>query len=134
MRTRGQYTTAHDVVLFTRAAMDIPFLDRVVRTKRYSWNGVRMCQQEAVAQRLVWKNTNALLGRVTRGGIFTGVKTGWVPAENGCGVHGCLVSRVESRTPGGRTLYVCVLGSVDKAMRFSDTSKLVHWARSLFTS
>jgi D-alanyl-D-alanine carboxypeptidase (penicillin-binding protein 5/6) len=94
---RGQYTTARDLAVISRAAMENSAFRRIVATKSYSWQGER--------SDVPLKNSNRLLD--TYGGAI-GVKTGST-REAGF----CLVAAAER---GARGLIAVILGSKEKAV------------------
>lgn len=87
--------------------------------------------RDDVVAKLRWTNTNGLLE--STGDLYDGVKTGWVPDTHGQPVFACLASSVRNPKLSDRRLYVVVLGSASKPLRFVDTQQLVSWAWTLPT-
>ncbi|WP_227767301.1 D-alanyl-D-alanine carboxypeptidase family protein [Zhaonella formicivorans] len=105
----GHYTTAYDLALIARAAMENPKFREIVATKTRKWHGAE------------WESTlinqNDLLS--TYEGTI-GVKTGYTSqAKN------CLVSAARRN---GDTYLAVVLGSQTKSSVISDSKKLLDYA------
>ncbi|NLO86955.1 MAG: D-alanyl-D-alanine carboxypeptidase [Firmicutes bacterium] len=105
----GHYTTARDLALIARAALEYDVLRQVAATTEYHWQGRR------------WRNTNRLLHRDFPEEYYpwaTGFKTGYTP-EAGC----CLVSTARG---GKRELLGIVLNST-RAEVWKDTRNLLEY-------
>ncbi len=108
----GHYTTAEDLMILTKAAMEIPLI--------MEYGG--MAKSEVVfasGETATWMNSNMLLHEETE--YYTesavGLKTG--STEN---AGACLISLFEKED--GSYLIICVLGSPENENRYQDTLKL----------
>lgn len=102
----GHMTTARDLTVLARAAMQDPFIrDTVGQTSVTLGEGKTLRS---------YPSTNKLLGVVPG---MEGIKTGWTTQAGEC--------LLTQTTRGGRTVYVVVLNSED---RFGDTKALTEWA------
>lgn len=106
----AQYSTARDLVIVAKYAMQNPIFAEIVGTKEKTVKST----DGKISHRLV--NINKLLGIVP--GVL-GVKTGWT--EN---ARENLVTAVDR---DGRKIMVVVLGSSD---RFGETKELIEWIYS----
>lgn len=103
----GHYSTAKDLVVVSKVAMQNPVFAKIVGTKEKTVKSV----DDRISHRLV--NINKLLGNVE--GVL-GVKTGWT--EN---ARENLVTEVDRN---GRRIMIVVLGSSD---RFGETGEIIEW-------
>ncbi len=110
----GHYTTAGDLGLISKAAMEHPDFRKIVSTKRYSWKSERW---EGI---LV--NHNKLLGDYS-GAV--GVKTGYTREAGQC-----LVAAAQR---GGQTYLVVVLKSQGKAI-WEDAKRLLEHGFKNYTA
>ncbi|GCE25296.1 hypothetical protein KDA_07800 [Dictyobacter alpinus] len=106
------YTTAYDLALLSRYAMNIPLFAQVVKTETYT--------AHAPNRDLVWTNTNKLIG--TYKGI-SGIKTGHT-----FGAGYCLVF---SATREQHHLIGVILNSPDEIQRNTDAAALLDWGFQL---
>jgi len=107
--TSGQVTTARDLAILTRAAMQWPVFVRVVRTRFWSaWDAYHRLYHR-------WENLNKLLWQSR---AVDGVKTGTTP-----GAGACLVS---SARKDRRWVIAVNLGSAVPS-RFSDGAALLDY-------
>ncbi len=109
----GHVTTAADMTKLGFAAMQSPLLRKVVSTRQ---RGAQLDSVDGYQRRVLWKNTNVLLG--IEG--FNGVKTG---TTGGAGA--CLVA---SGTRNDQPLIVVVLGAPSTESRYVDSRNLFRWA------
>jgi D-alanyl-D-alanine carboxypeptidase (penicillin-binding protein 5/6) len=115
LTTHTHKSSARDLLTLTRAAMELALFREIVNTPQYE------CVVEGPGgyrRRIVWRNTNRLLG--IEG--YLGVKTGTTTAAGACLVsHG---------VRDDRPLFVAVLGSASNDSRYADTRNLFRWAWS----
>lgn len=102
----GHYTTAYDLALITRTAMEYPVFAQIVSTRKHQSPGGQ------------WSNTNRLLWSYEG---TVGVKTGTTSDAGNC-----LVSAVNR---DGLELIGVVLGSPD---RWSESVRLLEWGFGTF--
>lgn len=105
--------SARDMVVLSRAAMQLPEFRRRVGTVKY---GCTLQSLIGYERNVVWRNTNRLLR--TEG--YDGVKTGTTGAAGAC-----LVSHGRR---GDQELIIVVLGSSSSDGRYADTRNLYRWA------
>ena len=95
------YTTAYDIYLMTRKAMELPLFQKIVASSQHTVPATNLSEERT------YRNTNGLISsRPYAGYIYspaTGVKTGYTPEAG----H-CLVSSAQSN---GRSLIAVVLGA-----------------------
>lgn len=106
-------TSAEDLCRVAAAALKYPLFQEIVSTRYHS------CLVQGASgyqRRLLWKNTNRLLG--IEG--YSGVKTGTTQAAGAC-----LVAVGERE---GKRLMVCVLGADSSNDRYLDARNLFRWA------
>ncbi|TWT59299.1 serine hydrolase [Allorhodopirellula solitaria] len=115
LTSNGHLTTAADLAILAKAAMQLPLFRKIVGTARYV---CRVGSESGYQRDVAWKNTNRLL----RYEGFTGIKTGTTSAA-GC----CLVA---SGTRDGIELIVVVLGSASSDSRYIDSRNLFRWGWS----
>ncbi len=113
LTTSTHKSSARDLLVLAWEAMQLPLFREIVNTPRYE------CVVEGPGgyrRKLVWRNTNRLLGMEG----YLGVKTGTTTAAGACLVsHG-----VRNDLP----LFVAVLGSASSESRYADTRNLFRWA------
>lgn len=115
LTTHTHKSSARDLLTLTRAAMELAQFREIVNTPRYE---CVVEGPEGYRRRIVWRNTNRLLG--IEG--YRGVKTGTTTAAGACLVsHG---------VRDDRPLFVAVLGSSSNDSRYADTRNLFRWAWS----
>ena len=104
------YTTAYDIYLMTRKAMEFPLFQKIVATSRHTVPATNLSKERTLF------STNALISSWRYNGYTyspaTGVKTGYTPEAGQC-----LVSSAQS---GGRSLIAVVLGA---EVIYSETSE-----------
>ena len=105
----GQYSTASDLALLSRAAYRNPFIRSCIRLPEITFT-----HDDGRVKKLT--NTNKLLKRVN---YLTGMKTGTTRASGRC-----LVSSGELN---GRLVIAIVLGSTSKEV-WNDSEQLIRWA------
>ncbi|SHI78146.1 D-alanyl-D-alanine carboxypeptidase (penicillin-binding protein 5/6) [Rubritalea squalenifaciens DSM 18772] len=105
----GQYSTAYDLAILSRAAFSNPTIRSFTHIKGYYFF-------HPDGKRKWLDNTNKVLKRVP---YCNGMKTGTTKASGRC--------LVSSGTYNGRTAIVVVLGS-NSANVWSDSEKLLRWA------
>ena len=105
---RGQYSTAADLSILARYAMDIPQFRKIVAMKKVSVG--------RKGHRRVMESTDLLLGNY-RGAM--GVKTGNTDSAG--------FSVVSAARRGGVTLYAVVLGTGSDGQRFREARELLDW-------
>jgi D-alanyl-D-alanine carboxypeptidase (penicillin-binding protein 5/6) len=105
------YSTAADMALITRAAMNNPVFRRYVSTKQYQWD-----TRSAAGTRIL-HNTNDLLDSYAPA---VGVKTGFLN-ESGY----CLIGEAQT---AGRSVIAVILGSGTRDGSFDDDRKLLDWS------
>lgn len=106
----GHLSSAHDVLILGRAAMQRPLIRRLVRKRTARIAGSRSL--------FTW---NDLLGRTP--GVY-GVKTGHTDDAGWCEIA---VAR-----RGGTTVYAVILGSPSRERRNADLASLLDWAFGRF--
>lgn len=106
-------TTAHDLLILARAALQNERFATYVATERHS---ATVTADDGRTRTAIWTNTNRLLN--IEG--FDGVKTGTTD-EAGT----CLVS---SGHRGDDHIFVCVLGAISDEARYIDSRNLYRWA------
>lgn len=111
----GHVTTAWDMTLLARAAMQHPVLREVVSTRQHVYTVKSLVGYE---REVVWNNTNRLLGYEG----YLGVKTGTTGAAGAC-----LVACGER---DGRETFGVVLGSSCSDARYSDMRNLFRYVWS----
>ena len=104
----GHYSTAYDLALFARTAMQFPTFARIVGQKAYT----------DLAGRRTWHNTNRLLWSFEGA---TGVKTGTTSRAGYC--------LVAAANREGMSVIAVVLGSAD---RWGDAARLLEYGLSAF--
>ncbi len=111
-----QYTTATDLTLVTKHAMNIPEIKEVVG---YDSEHVTF----ASGQHITWSNTNLMLHKDSEfyNENVTGFKTGSTTKAGKC-----LISTYES-TEGN--FIIVVTGCDSDAQRYEDTEDLIKWAK-----
>lgn len=105
----GSYSSAYDLSILARAAMNHPYLHRLTDTREADFRFASGKVEH------LW-NTNRVL---TMSPYCTGLKTGFTEAAGRC-----LVACGER---GGRRVITVILGSEVPAI-WKDTVKLLHWA------
>jgi D-alanyl-D-alanine carboxypeptidase (penicillin-binding protein 5/6) len=113
LTARGHRSSARDLIALARRALELPLFCTIVNTPR------RECVvvgPGGYQRKVVWKNTNRLLGIDG----YDGVKTGTTTLAGAC-----LVSR---GTRDGRTLMMAVLGATSSESRYTETRNLYRWA------
>lgn len=105
------YTTAADLTLIAREAIENATIRKIVSTKNVTFTDV------TGSKKFFLESTNKLLGV---DGV-RGLKTGWTP-ESG----ECLVTLV---TRDGKSILITLLGSTD---RFGESTKLINWVYDNF--
>lgn len=103
------YSTAYDMALFARTAMQYPTFARIVGQRAFT----------ALSRQRTWRNTNRLLWSFEGA---TGVKTGTTGRAGDC--------LVAAANRDGMTLISVVLGSQD---RWADSARLLEYGFSAFT-
>lgn len=111
--SEGHKTTARDLALLARHALQQPEFAKRVSTPRH---GTTVDSVSGYQRNIVWKNTNQLLRR--KG--YLGVKTGTTGAAGNC-----LVSCGER---DGRRLIVVILGATSTDSRYTDARNLYRYA------
>lgn len=111
------YSTAADMALIAKAAMDRPEFRQLVSTRRFSWETTDSTKP------VLLTNTNHLLEVYPSA---TGIKTGYTN-ESGY----CLVA---SATKGSRSAIAVVLGEQSRDASFDDSRRLLDWALDGFES
>lgn len=109
---KNHYSTARDLALITRQAMENPIFCKIVRTKSYKFRTGKKHHRYKVG------STNALLGNVK--GVC-GVKTGYT---NDAG--SCFAGAYKYK---GRTYITVVLGAPDSQARWDDTKRLFRYIK-----
>lgn len=104
----NHYSTAYDLALFARTALQFPLFARIVGTRAYS----------ALSRQRTWHNTNRLLWSFD-GAV--GVKTGTTGRAGNC--------LVAAAARDGTTLVAVVLDSAD---RWADSARLLEYGFSAF--
>lgn len=104
----NHYSTAYDLALFARTALQFPLFARIVGTRAYS----------ALSRQRTWHNTNRLLWSFDGA---TGVKTGTTGRAGYC--------LVAAAARDGTTLISVVLDSAD---RWADSARLLEYGFSAF--
>ena len=104
----NHYSTAYDLALFARTALQFPLFARVVGTQAY----------RAITHAATWHNTNRLLWSFDGA---TGVKTGTTGRAGNC--------LVAAAARDGTTLIAVVLDSAD---RWADSTRLLEYGFSAF--
>lgn len=105
----GQYSTARDMAIVGRKAMQDPVIRSMMRIPAYTFR-----YSDGTTRKL--KNTNRILTRVP---YCNGMKTGTTRASGRC--------LMVSGTHNGRTVIAVVLGSTSKAI-WDDSEKILRWA------
>ncbi|MEK7525182.1 MAG: D-alanyl-D-alanine carboxypeptidase family protein [Patescibacteria group bacterium] len=105
------YTTARDLTLIAREAINNAVIRKIVSTKEVVFYDI------TAKKRFAFESTNKLLSLP---GV-RGLKTGWTPASGEC-----LVTLV---TRDGKSILLTVLNSVD---RFGESEKLINWVYDNF--
>jgi D-alanyl-D-alanine carboxypeptidase (penicillin-binding protein 5/6) len=126
LHDEDHYTTAYDISLMARAAMEYEAFRTIVSTERHTVPATNLSEERTL------NTTNYLLsGRIIPGYTYSkaiGIKTGFTtPAGY------CLVSAAVD--DDGRTFYCVVLGAemVDGDRRsFSESKRLLEWAFNNF--
>ncbi|MBE3577816.1 MAG: D-alanyl-D-alanine carboxypeptidase [Limnochordales bacterium] len=108
--TPDHYTTAYDLALLARTAMNYPLFARLVATRSYSPTSI---------PGVSWHNTNRLLWSFDG---MEGIKTGTTGRAGNC--------LVAAASRDGRQLISVVMGSEN---RWGDTSRLLEWGFTNFT-
>ncbi|MBL8818395.1 MAG: serine hydrolase [Planctomyces sp.] len=106
-------STASDLAVLARAALQNPLFQHYVSTRRY---GVAVTGASGYERNVVWENTNQLLG--IEG--YDGVKTGTTDKAGAC--------LVSTGSRNGRRLIMVVLGSAASDSRYADSRNLYRWA------
>jgi len=106
-------TTAHDLLLLTRAAMQWQTFRQIVATPRYEAAILMPDGSKRIAQ---WENTNELLKLDN----YDGVKTGNTDQAGAC--------LIASGHHQNRHLFLVLLGSANSAARYADARNLFIWA------
>ncbi|MEW6048679.1 MAG: D-alanyl-D-alanine carboxypeptidase family protein, partial [Bacillota bacterium] len=104
----NHYSTAYDLALFARTALQYPLFAKVVGTRAFS----------TLSQQRTWHNTNRLLWSFDGA---TGVKTGTTGRAGNC--------LVAAASRDGTTLVAVVLDSAD---RWADSARLLEYGFSAF--
>ncbi len=107
----GHVTTAADLAVVARTAMQIPEFRKIVKTVQYQTTVIKNDGSQRVVQ---WQNTNQLLPFG-----YLGVKTGYTYLAKSC-----LVSCSQH---DGRELIMVVLKASSKDARFTDSRNLWRW-------
>jgi serine-type D-Ala-D-Ala endopeptidase (penicillin-binding protein 7) len=111
---RGNVSTAREMALAMRAALEDPVLAEILRTEH-----ARVVSKSGYAK-LDYGNTNQPL--LARRFEVTGGKTGYTRPAGYCFVVGVKV--------GGRHYVMAFLGGDDKATRFADFHRLASWVET----
>ncbi len=106
-------STAADLAVLARTALQNPLFQHYVSTRRY---GVTVTGASGYERNIVWENTNQLLG--IEG--YDGVKTGTTDKAGAC--------LVSTGSRNGRRLIMVVLGSAASDSRYADSRNLYRWA------
>lgn len=109
-------TTARDLIVLARAAMQNELFREVVGTKEYS---TEITVADGSTRVGSWTNTNQFLGQEG----FNGIKTGTTRTARAC--------LLTSSVLNGRSLYAVVLGSNHSRRRYVDSRNLLNWAAML---
>ena len=123
------YTTAYDIYLMTRKAMEFPLFQKIVATSEHIVPATNLSKERTL------RSTNALISSRPYPGYTysptTGVKTGYTPQAGQC-----LVSSAQS---GGRSLIAVVLGAEviystnsEDRRQFSESRRLLRHGFSDF--
>jgi D-alanyl-D-alanine carboxypeptidase (penicillin-binding protein 5/6) len=107
------HTSARDLTILARQAMQDPLFRDYVRTRRHR---CEVTDADGARRPAVWNNTNRLLD--IEG--YDGIKTGTTTAAGAC--------LVASGRRGTDHLYVVVLGSTSSDGRYVDSRNLFRWA------
>jgi D-alanyl-D-alanine carboxypeptidase (penicillin-binding protein 5/6) len=113
LSARRHKSSAGDLLILAREAMQQPLFCELVSTPRHE---CVVTGPGGYQRRIVWRNTNRLLG--IEG--YEGVKTGTTTLAGAC-----LVSK---GSRDGRSLLVSVLGASSSDGRYADTRNLYRWA------
>lgn len=106
-------SSCEDLVALSRALTKFPLLNEVIRTRRHA---CLIQGLEGYTRKVVWNNSNQLLGQEG----YLGVKTGTTDAAGAC-----LVSISKHRD---FETIVVVLGASGSAARYSDSRNLHRWS------
>jgi D-alanyl-D-alanine carboxypeptidase len=106
------YSSAHDLTILARIAMQEPLFARIVQTRSYTVH--------TASETYTWQNTNTLLN--TYPGM-TGIKTGHTNDSGYCLVF--------SATRNGHHLLGTVLGDPNQQLRDQDVTNLLDWGFAL---
>lgn len=127
LKDEEHYSTAKDMAILARAAMENETFREAVKSKSYTWAATNMRSSEKEL-----KNTNKLLSGEVKGTSYvyeyaTGIKTGLTPG------NGCLLASAEK---DGRQLIVAIMGDKsndDKGeahKRWSETKQIFDYGFS----
>ncbi|MGE0756898.1 MAG: serine hydrolase [Pirellulaceae bacterium] len=109
----GHQSTAADLIVLARAALDLPAFRHYVGTRQH---GYTVRSTLGYERHVLWKNTNKLLEIDG----YLGVKTGTTDAAGAC--------LVSCGNRDGDELLVVVLGSASSDARYIDSRNLYRWA------
>lgn len=119
---KNHYTTAHDLALIAKEAMEIEFFREIVKTYKYNTQEKYVFNSGQVQESIThaWRNSNELINESSKDYYVhaTGIKTGYTSPAGQC--------VVSSASKDGLELIAVVLGSTSQS-RWDDSKKLLEY-------